>query len=1070
MNKLVAGMVFAAALSASARTLTWTGGDSGSVDSSANWTDVDGQTNAAPVNCDRLIFSKGGTFTKNDSYLTLMGMQVTADAPVTLTGGKYDFETGCDGLSVTGSGEVTLDSAVNMGYSSADFKIFVDTGATLNVNGRLTGPGKPVYKGGGTVNLNSTTSDYTGSTLIYNGLINVNAEKAFGATNGATTVYYSDAAYQNTLKVTFNGVTTDENFTLDTYMRTEKATTTSVYFPADTVTTFNGSVNFSDAVYHTVGSGAKVIFNGSCIIRNPSYAFTAPAEVVYNGAGSQLSADYCGGSGIVRYRTPITVTGSDLWVRIPNASACRFLECENAMGAGNAYASWVAAGTMDICGFDQTFWYLSASENCKNGKLTSSGENPVTVHLALGTAVNAMSCSFYGKVTGPISISCEGPKPFKMMGVSTSDGSFSLTNQANVTFGVGSAWAGKRLSVAGGSTLTLEDVSFPEDVMVEIADDPDDTLPKSRLVLLANQKIGSFVLNGEPVEQGKTIGSVASGADIQDDEHFGGAGQIAVGEAQLDPTEATWTDGGADNLFSTAENWSIAPKRPNFDNGLVTLTFAEAGDDAQLDRDVTLKGVKFSGRDFALTAAPDASMTVKAGGIAVADAGDGLSHVMSVNAPVVMDNETFTVEVGGANNTLRLSQAMTGAVGRASVPFTKRGLGTLYTDAVNLTPGTRTQYNGKWYATAQSLGPSNTQVNIRQTDGPTVFYLNGGTFEQKFSIERGTAATYTFAAVANTTNLLTQPFSYNDSWGIDFQLNAGSQTRFMGGFAKTGSWAGMFQMGDGAEMTVEGGPFAYNESSLLARFYTTSTTGRARLEFAAPGGYARMGLAIGGPIDVHFTADGAFSTNTYRTALCLRNLSGGGHPKLHLHGTTQYFGRASSDDINGFSNWQFPDDKTGAEITSEAGGMLCLCQTGKDAVWYAYFTGSASLEKSGDKTLTLAVASPSTGTLAVSAGTLDFAADVPEAGWTNCSAVAVSGGTLKVDRKGRLAKGAAYTLTGGTLEVAAGVRLKGSSLTLPDGSGGTRTETVGVFTSANCPYISGEGELVLQTGTMILVK
>ena len=74
MNKLVAGMVFAAALSASARTLTWMGGDSGSVDSSANWTDVDGQTNAAPVNCDRLIFSKGGTFTKNDSYLTLMGM------------------------------------------------------------------------------------------------------------------------------------------------------------------------------------------------------------------------------------------------------------------------------------------------------------------------------------------------------------------------------------------------------------------------------------------------------------------------------------------------------------------------------------------------------------------------------------------------------------------------------------------------------------------------------------------------------------------------------------------------------------------------------------------------------------------------------------------------------------------------------------------------------------------------------------------------------------------------------------------------------------------------------------
>lgn len=85
-------------------------------------------------------------------------------------------------------------------------------------------------------------------------------------------------------------------------------------------------------------------------------------------------------------------------------------------------------------------------------------------------------------------------------------------------------------------------------------------------------------------------------------------------------------------------------------------------------------------------------------------------------------------------------------------------------------------------------------------------------------------------------------------------------------------------------------------------------------------------------------------------------------------------------------------------------------------------------------------------------------------------AVVVSGGTLKVDRKNRLAKGAAYTLTGGALEIAAGVRLRGASLALPDGVGGMRVETVGVFSASNCPYIRGEGELCLQTGTMILVK
>ena len=54
--------------------------------------------------------------------------------------------------------------------------------------------------------------------------------------------------------------------------------------------------------------------------------------------------------------------------------------------------------------------------------------------------------------------------------------------------------------------------------------------------------------------------------------------------------------------------------------------------------------------------------------------------------------------------------------------------------------------------------------------------------------------------------------------------------------------------------------------------------------------------------------------------------------------------------------------------------------------------------------------------------------------------------------------------------VAAGVRLRGASLALPDGVGGMRVETVGVFSASNCPYIRGEGELCLQTGTMILVK
>ena len=1060
--------------------LTWVGGDSGNFETASNWQDADGNARV-PKHYDVLVFPKGGTFTKNSTYLTLWGVTVTSPDPVTINTGALTFENGGD-IIVSGAGAVTFEGLLKCGYHRTDtVNVKVAAGSTANFDGEISGPGGVSYADLGTVNLNGANT-YAGPTTFKLGQIHVLNDWAFGTcTNGSsdgTTLTLGSVTAQKQLQVYFHGNTLGEYFTLTTHKG--GCVYGPMVFPAGTTTTFTGTVWHTTAVMYELQGDAKIVHAGPTRFANPSFSFNAPAEIVMSGEGSMLWDDYRGGTGLFRIQKPVQMMSSvpkpqasAYWLRCYGTGVSKRLECENAIYTNGVlgYLQWQGNGTVDICGHDQTFWTLDCGIGSPKGTLLS--EQPATVHLNLTDSWNTATSKFYGKVDGQISLSLEGAKPIQFFGQSGTTGALALTNGANLAFMDGASWAGKAVAVRGGSTLTLNGGAFADDVEIEITDDEDETKPKSRFVMNANMKVGKLVLNGIEIEQGKTVGSTMSGADIQDDDHFGGAGQVAVGDAKFDPTEATWTNGGADNLMTTVDNWDIAPKLPNFNTGLVTLTFGTDGDTALLAGDTHVKGIVFTGRDFTLAAAPsapDAKLVIGSAQVIVNAPEDGLAHTNRIDVPLALAENEFQVSVTDAKSTLVLPCPVTAPEG-VTATFIRRGEGTFVSDGENLVPGSRQQINGIWYATARSLGPAGATVKVSQDSTatkPIAFYLNGGTFEQTFLIARTQPPSYTFGAAAGSTNYLTQAISYEDSYGIEFSFLQDSWTEFQNGFKKTGSWTGSFTYAPRASVVFSGAPFAFGDSSRPAKMgnYNTAPTSRARVEFAAAGGYARTGLVASGGLDVHFTVDAAFSTNTYASPLYLKRY-GTAHPTLHLHGTEQYFGSART---NEWSGWNFQNDTTGATVTSDVeGGVLHICQT-VDATWHAFFTGSASLEKSGDKTLTLAVASPSTGSLAVSAGTLDFAADVSEAGWTNCSAVAVSGGTLKVDRKGRLAKGAAYTLTGGALEIAAGVRLKGSSLTLPDGNGGTRTETVGVFSAANCPYISGEGELRLQTGTMILVK
>ena len=461
-------------------------------------------------------------------------------------------------------------------------------------------------------------------------------------------------------------------------------------------------------------------------------------------------------------------------------------------------------------------------------------------------------------------------------------------------------------------------------------------------------------------------------------------------------------------------------------------------------------------------------MTVGSRGIAVEAGAEGAKRSYTFDVPVVMADDSMLVDVAGTSTELHLTKPMLAAAPEASLVFTKRGLGTLYTDGENMVPGERKQLDGIWYAKACSLGPEDTPVTIRQTSGSLGFYLNGGIFDQAFSISRTMSPTYTFGAAIGSTNCLVKPFVFADSYGIVFMFYNNSVTRFQGGFNKTGSWAGTFNLESRAELYFENAPFVYDEVSLPARFCSYSVN-RARLEFAAKGGYARRGFSFAGGMDVHFTADAAISNDQYNCSLNLLRSGESLHPKLHLHNTKQYFGDVTNTPSKGFERFIYDD--TGAEIAGEAGAELHIRQTGADVVWHPIFTGAASLVKEGDKRLTLAIASPTCGRLEVREGTLGFAAEVGTANWTNCSEVVVSGGVLEVDRPDRFGNQVEYTLSGGKLDLAEGVRLRAKALTLPDGQGGWVRHEAGVYNATKLSeYISGNGELRLASGTVILFK
>ena len=514
-------------------TLTWNGGSSGTF-SSASWSGGTGG-HTTPLYGDTLVFPTGGVFENDIEGLSLAGLSFTSTEAVTLTGLQIAVANG-GAVSVTGSGLVTNSAPLLLGtVATPAVNVDVASGCTLVMRAAISGAADMVYNNAststGTISLRNDGSDYTGTTTVRRGTVDVHSDDAFGADDGGT--YFTSAA-ENQPRVAFYGVTMDEDFTCSHNHPDNPNSRGSCPVTFWNDNTFNGSWSRTGYGYYIArSSGSTITFNGQVNFNRTAFALQE-STLVFNGEGSQLSAEYIYG-GTVRYGAKVkgaATVGREHDIGWVGMAQTRHFDCADALlydvSAPQTVTFARTGGNVDLHGNSQMFETVSCASKYSSCIVTS--DEPATIHLVLG---GATAVTNYAKAAGMVSYFFEGPRPYALGNTaSTSTGSLSLTNAANVTLLDGFRWSGSSVTVADGSTLTVDGtVTFPKEfgmVLNDRAASGGNPAVSSKLVLNENMTTETLFINGAQCSGGKTYGATGSGANVIDDGHFSGTGVLRV--------------------------------------------------------------------------------------------------------------------------------------------------------------------------------------------------------------------------------------------------------------------------------------------------------------------------------------------------------------------------------------------------------------------------------------------------------------------------------------------------------------------------------------------------------------
>jgi hypothetical protein len=202
------------------------------------------------------------------------------------------------------------------------------------------------------------------------------------------------------------------------------------------------------------------------------------------------------------------------------------------------YSGLAENTTFNMNGYEQSF--MSIQDDVRNQSNVITSEKSCVLRLKQNWVANTIIDSagsvrepprkdtFYGKISGKVSVSVEGSDSCYFAGPNTSTGSFSLTNQAYCGFTSDGVWKGTNFFVSAGSTLVVSNTAaLPAKSQIKLSDAPDQEVKSSILLGEGDYTATSMSIDGELLYRG-TWGSSESNARFKDDVHFKGPGVLTL--------------------------------------------------------------------------------------------------------------------------------------------------------------------------------------------------------------------------------------------------------------------------------------------------------------------------------------------------------------------------------------------------------------------------------------------------------------------------------------------------------------------------------------------------------------
>ena len=1009
-------------------------------------------------------------------------------------------------------------------------------GYTNVYTGLISGTGPAIIEGGGTVAFSHANNTYTGGTIVSNAVFRLDADgcAGTGAITGAVNsahIYLNCARVPNSFRF------------LAGYGNNASAQADGQYppaggcpiFPITSPVTVTGSVSFADTTIYTSGSSNKTTAQNPTVTYEGDFTVDAGKNLTMSTYGKTIfkgryasDASYntrtqiglnSSAQGSVEFHSPsnrirslITYNGK-IYLYAKDAIPESQIFCEYGQSYFNMYLN----------GFDQTVrsiqWSTEAGYFPNPGETATYccllSDDEATFRITGGTLEFTSKSTWVNRmaVNGKITLVMDVAPTYAASGffqdfsvrkstttgdliISNGDfrvsGTASFPNVPNIYVGEGgsfsnsstraAAFAGcTNLTVLGKMTCTGDATPFGYKTMdVTLGENAEFSLPAGATATVLSLKVGDTDLpDGTYGDDGTAVAQIKRGTVVVQGLH------TAISR--------TWTGGGGvDASIGTAANWG-SDATPNLGNASLVATFATGGTTADIDRDLSLRGIVLSKPDTGFSFTGAHVIALDADGIAFNDAtpaADGSPRLYSFE-PVVQQlsalNQSFTIPTNvtvdfaggylqtqpGANLKTGDGTLMLGGNGGTpgswrfdggSVEFT----GTNQIDgAIAVTnatvkfsgvitraggPDTSTHYYG-WKPSANDVviycKPRANNIPVSR------IILDNADFSKVVGIYCPglDAGEGWFTVQPGSTNIFRSLLCLKGYIGY-INLGAGSETTFAGALASDGQTdfrgSGTIVL-KGSSPYFSGGGLRIRDNNVCRIENSGQCSGGGNLILQE---HARLELAV----------DNAFSMNPSRDYWILLYEAG---VTLDLGGTVQnlvLFGTDSNNNRSGSG---------GATITGLPGSELRI----RRGYIFHNVTNCVSLTASGTNVNEVLVATnkafASFGDVKAASGVLEFGAN---ASWRNGTNVTVCGGaTLRINRSATFGEHAVLRAEGSgwTMSLGNGVHQKFAEFYIdgqrqPNGTYGATGNAAAKYSLSN---FTGAGVIkVGKLGTTFLIR